>query len=228
MTAENKIGIFGNGPGIEFIRDITCSPLFIFKYEVCGQENLASIPTSPAILYFFPHTSHLDPFSVRFASQRDVRKYEMFPAAKDYWYQNRIREMVHSLFLNTYPMERQNISGMSDAMEISRRVLDAGLSLVIAPEGTRTLNPDEERILHNGPTDLALQGGYPIIPIRLRGFADIMPKGHLPKLSDGLHRHQVSVIFGEPISVPKVEKYSVRRIERRNLTRLLRDKLLTM
>ena len=85
MSAENKVGIFGNGPTIELVRDVLSTPLHVFKYEIFGQENLDIIKTSPSILYFFPHSSHLDPFSMRFASPRGIREYEVFPAAKDYW-----------------------------------------------------------------------------------------------------------------------------------------------
>lgn len=133
--------------------------------------------------------------------------------------------------LNTIPMERYStgrINEMEGSLEIARSILDRGYSLVFSPEGTRSLIPLEERQLHRGPADLALQGGYPIIPVRLKGFDSIMSRGQTPKLLNGLHRWHVSVSFGETITVPKVDDRSARIRERKNLTRFLKERLLQM
>lgn len=86
MAVENKVGIFGNGPVVEGIRDFLSFPLFLYDYQVSGQSHLEIAKFIPTIICFFPHTSHLDPLSVRYASLKDVRKLEVFPAAADYWY----------------------------------------------------------------------------------------------------------------------------------------------
>ena len=135
---------------------------------------------------------------------------------------------MSSLLLNTVPMERHNAARILDSLKIARGVLDQGYTLVFSPEGTRSLISLEDRQLHRGPIDLALRGGYPIIPVRLRGFEDIMPKGHAPRLLNGVNRWQVSVNFGEPIPVPKLDKTSKRLREGRNLTSYLKNKFLEM
>ena len=228
MTAENRIGVFGNGPAIELVRDLLGASLGIFSYKVQGSEHLKGINASPAVLCFFPHTSHLDPLSVRYASPKNLRKMEVFPAAADYWYRNKLMAIAGSLLLNNIPMERVCASGIEESIKIARSALDRGFSLVFSPEGTRTLKPLEERGLHTGPADIALSGGYPIIPIRLRGFDNIMPKGYGPKLLDRSRRWHVSVTFGEPISVTKIDNPIDKPRERKSLTHFLKQRFLEM
>ena len=83
MTAEYKAGRFGNGPIVETVRNVLAIPLGVYRFEITGQEHLAGIRNHPSVVAFFPHTSHLDPISIRKSTPYDLRKFEVFPAAAD-------------------------------------------------------------------------------------------------------------------------------------------------
>ena len=56
--------------------------------------------------------------------------------------------------------------------------LHQGLSVVIAPEGTRTPTPRLKRF-KKGAFHLAMQGGVPIVPVIFRNALDALPKNAL-------------------------------------------------
>src|SRR3989338_1814464 len=225
MTAEYKVGRCGNGPIIESARNFLAIPLGIYRYEITGQEHLAGIRNHPSVVAFFPHTSHLDPISIRKSTPYDLRKFEVFPAAADRWYSNSVNAVFSSLMLITIPLDRVEAK---ESVIRCRQVLDHGFTLLFSPEGTRTRKPLEERDLRRGPADLALRGGYPIIPVRLRGFENIMPKGYLPRLFDGTQRYRVTLSFGKPICVPQIEDVVKRKQESLALTEYLKQHFLEM
>lgn len=196
-----RSGCLGRFRG-EGLRDSLSSPLGLLKFEVQGQENLNFLKEGKsAIIVFFPHTSHLDGLAVRRAFSPNLRDRLIFPAAADYWYQGR-RSGLSSLFLQTLPLSRGGSSReMMEGLEAIESFLRSGSLVVISPEGTRSSLPNEERIFHRGAAELVLRTGLPVIPVRLRGFEEIMPKGaSWPNLFDHCQRRTVSVSFGEPIT----------------------------
>ncbi|NNE61946.1 MAG: 1-acyl-sn-glycerol-3-phosphate acyltransferase, partial [Woeseia sp.] len=54
--------------------------------------------------------------------------------------------------------------------------LRSGLSLAIAPEGTRS-NSDRLGPFKKGPFHIAMQAGVPIVPIVIHNASDVLPKG---------------------------------------------------
>jgi putative phosphoserine phosphatase / 1-acylglycerol-3-phosphate O-acyltransferase len=67
------------------------------------------------------------------------------------------------------------------AIEALRPVVDSlrsGLSLAIAPEGTRS-NSDRLGEFKKGPFHIAMQAGVPIVPIVIHNASDVLPKGAL-------------------------------------------------
>lgn len=62
-------------------------------------------------------------------------------------------------------------------LDEASRLLTAGTSLVIFPEGTRTPAESTSRRLHRGAAQIALVAGAPIVPIRLVCTPPVLGKG---------------------------------------------------
>lgn len=214
----------------------------LLDVEVSGRQNLEVIEDgTPAILCFFPHCGHPDSVVVRRAIDQDL----IFLAAGDYWdnsaLKGRLRSKVSELFVKSIPIGRASSGRQAilEGIERAEACLKAGESVVLAPEGTRNNRPLTERELLIGAAELLLRTGAPIIPIRLRGLDDVMPKGSkLPKPVSFVSyppfvcRKKVLVSFGKPMffedirGIDPAEMANSRK--RRVITERLRGKLLGM
>jgi len=115
------------------------------------------------------------------------------------------------------PVLRKNRRAALRAIEEAGERLREGRDFVIFPEGTRS--PDDELLpLKKGPFFLALAGGVPVVPIRVRGSRRIMERG-----SKVIYRGDVHVEFCPPIpvgdlgSAPEIARQDLRRQVRAEL-----------
>ena len=72
-------------------------------------------------------------------------------------------------------VERGRVKSMNEMMETCRAWLRAGMSVMIFPEGTRSAD-GEIKPFKEGAFRLALETGYPILPIAVAGSRDTIPK----------------------------------------------------
>lgn len=94
------------------------------------------------------------------------------------------------------PLDRSDRDAARRAIEQAVAQLKQGDSFLIFPEGTRS--PDGRLgNFKSGAFLMSILSGVPILPITLRGFGNILPKGAW-KLNPG----QVEVIFHPPIAPP--------------------------
>ena len=101
---------------------------------------------------------------------------------------------------NAYPLPQQ-LSGARRALHYSGELIDAGYSILIFPEGTRT-ETGQLLPFRPGIGLMARQLGVPVVPVRLRGLFEIFPAtASWPRLG------KVSVSFGEPIRAQPGESY---------------------
>ncbi len=162
-----------------------CRPLHLE-----GLENFAAV-NGPAI-FVANHTSHFDAYLVRSILPARLRSRTAMAAAADRWYtRKKLKAAWLSLILNLYPIQR---GGGRAALSYSEGLLNRGWSLIIFPEGTRAKKGSLEAFKH-GVAILALRCNVPVVPIHLRGVANV-----LPPRQRKLRPAAVKVRVGEPLT----------------------------
>jgi long-chain acyl-CoA synthetase len=131
--------------------------------------------------------------SILRALPRQKRRMTVVAAAADYFYENRIAGGFASLLLNTFPFSRSG--NVRASLERCGELVDRGWSILIYPEGTRSV---DGRLLpfRSGIGLLAKGLGIPVVPIGVVGNFEVLPKG-----AAWPRRASVTVQVGEPISV---------------------------
>src|SRR5204863_1029389 len=84
-----------------------------------------------------------------------------------------------------------------------RALVSQGLSLIVYPEGTRTMDGHVARF-KGGSFLLAIQAGLPIVPLSIIGTRNVMPKGRLR--TEPAH---VTLIVHDPIQPPAIAEPTV-------------------
>lgn len=94
-----------------------------------------------------------------------------------------------------------------DALVEAQQALERGAAVTIFPEGTETSDPELWPMsAHTGAARLALQGGWPVIPVAQWGAQRIMPDGRVtwPRL---LPRKHCSVVCGDPVDLSDLAQH---------------------
>lgn len=157
--------------------------------RVYGLERLDGM-AGPA-LFAANHTSHLDSPVILRALPSGLRERVAIAAAADYFFKSPLLGGLVALALNAFPFNREGSAHR--ALEHCEELLDAGWSVLMYPEGTRTTTGEIGRF-RPGAGLVAVQTGVPVVPVYVGGLFDVMPKGRaLPR------RGRASVTFGEPL-----------------------------
>lgn len=167
-------------------------PLFalVGPLEVYGREHLDAL-TGP-VVFAANHASHIDTLAVLAALPAERRKSLRIAAAEDYFYSSRVRGLLVSLALSTFPFRRQGDPRRS--LRRAEALLAGGRSLLIFPEGTRAAGLQAGRFLP-GVSLIAARAGVPVVPTYIGGTRSVLPRGtSLPQ------RHYVEVRFGAPMT----------------------------
>lgn len=148
---------------------------------------------TPGTTYVFVanHSSHYDtpvvfthlPYQVRIIAKQSLA---MFPVLG--WH---LKRGGH-LFVDRKDPDRTGI------LKRWRALVSQGLSLIVYPEGTRTMDGHVARF-KAGSFLLAIQAGLPIVPLSIVGNRAVMPKGRLR--TEPAH---VSLIVHDPIQPPVI------------------------
>jgi long-chain acyl-CoA synthetase len=147
----------------------------LLDIEVEGQGN---IPANTNFIVAANHTSHLDMGLVKHALG-DLAGELMSVAAKDYFFDDRIRRLYFENFTNLLPMDRHG--SLKKSLRLAGEALRQGSSLLIFPEGTRS----RDGVMSDFKPAvgyLCLHENVDILPIALIGTHDALPVGAaLPK-----------------------------------------------
>lgn len=105
--------------------------------------------------------------------------------------------------LDCVPIHRHDPARAREDLQIARDVVTGGTSIIILPEGHRTID-GAIGPFKKGPFHLAKNAGVAILPLAFCGLFDIKPK-HGWKITPG----RAFVVFGEPIAAATVQSSSV-------------------
>lgn len=179
--------------------------------EISGLEHLHGV--RGPVIFAANHSSHLDTAMVYAALPPTLRR-RLAPAMSQDFFSalfnegaplfKRLQEgLSYTLALalfNAYPLPRR-LSGARRALHYSGELIDAGYSILIFPEGTRT-ETGELLPFQPGVGLMARRLGVPVIPIRIKGLWDLFPPdASWPKSG------RVRLSFGEPIASQPNETY---------------------
>jgi 1-acyl-sn-glycerol-3-phosphate acyltransferase len=108
--------------------------------------------------------------------------------------------------LGNIPIDRKNIHASIRSIKTTEKRLKEGLSIVILPEGHRTLD-GKLSPFKKLPFHLAKQAEVPIIPIGLSGSFQLKRKG-----SWLIRPHPVTIKFGQQVSPEEIKALSVEEL----------------
>ena len=153
--------------------------------------GMERVPPGRAYVYMSNHQSHLD-IPMLYATLpsptiRMLAKKELF--AIPLWGRGlRAAEFVE--------VDRSNHTRAVQSIEYAAKLLRDGVSIYLAPEGTRSRDGRIGK-LKKGGFHLARDTQTPIVPVAIRGTIDILPRG-----SRAMHKGKtVEVTIGAPLSV---------------------------
>ena len=162
---------------------------YYLGFRVDGVERL---PTSRPFILASNHNSHLDTGAMLVILSGHVDCLHPV-AARDYWFRNRFTSWASRVLLDAVPFDRHE--RFSRSLSLARAMIRENHSLLYFPEGGRS-DTGEMQPFKGGVGVLALQSGAPIVPAKVSGTFEAMPKGNwFPR------RHEVHVTFGDPIFV---------------------------
>jgi 1-acyl-sn-glycerol-3-phosphate acyltransferase len=157
---------------------------------VLGREHLDGL-TGPYVVVS-NHTSHLDAPLIIGALPRKLARYVAAGAAADYFFDVWWRKGLTALFFNAFPVDRTGLRGKRG---MATSLLDAGVPLLLFPEGTRS-RTGEMGSFKPGAAALCISRDVPCLPVAIVGASSAMPRGrNWPKPG----RPPIYVTFGEPM-----------------------------
>ncbi len=135
--------------------------------EIAGENHLWE--ERPAV-FLFNHQSAIDVLIIAKLLRRDFTA-----IAKQEISRNPLVGPVFRVADAVF-VDRRNHEKAIEALKPVVRTLKQGLSVAIAPEGTRSAG-DRLGPFKKGPFHIAMQAGVPIVPIVIHNASDVLPKG---------------------------------------------------
>jgi 1-acyl-sn-glycerol-3-phosphate acyltransferase len=169
------------------------------------------VPPMPAgaAIYAANHESALDIFAVLRivpSGVRFVAKEELFRIPIFGWY---MRLGGH------VPVDRRNHARAVASLQRAARVVRSGTSLIVFPEGTRSLD-GRVHPFKKGPFVLAMEAGVPVVPVAISGSGRVTPKKVL-----SVHPGEIRMAAGDPVE-------PARCADRTELLRAVRGRIIAL
>ncbi len=141
---------------------------FRFLAKIEGIEGVENIPSEGPAILIYNHIAFVDPVVIMGLLPRNV-----VPIAKAESYNEPIWGIFPKLW-DSIPVRRDEVD--RGALRAMLNVLQAGETILIAPEGTRNENLQEGK---EGVAYLAIKSSAPVVPVAVygtKGFPSINPK----------------------------------------------------
>ena len=164
--------------------------------RVLGRGN---VPSNRNLLVIANHSSHFDFGLVGYALGPLGRELVVL-AARDYFFNTPARRFFAANFTRLIPFDRER--AQLDSLDDALSELLAGRSVLMFPEGTRSLDGEIQEF-KSGAGYLALRSGCDVLPIHIRGTHEVLGKGRLiPRWSP------VEVRIGRVIEAEELRRLS--------------------
>lgn len=166
---------------------------FYCPVKIKGLENL---PVKPPYIIAANHASSMDFVVVAWAMGK--RKEELYPLVTKLFYDNPWALFWIRVAANAVRIDTEK--SFFPALRVAVKILKAGKSAYINPEGTRTI---DGKLLpfRPGVGLLAVETGVPLVPVYLRNTWKVLPTGWIfPR------PYPISVSFGKPIEMEVYRK----------------------
>ncbi|WP_296703553.1 1-acyl-sn-glycerol-3-phosphate acyltransferase [Algoriphagus sp.] len=160
-----------------------------FRFEIHGREH---IDQNQPYIYIFNHRSFFDAPIIPIAIPQQVRalgKKELSTIPFFGWVVGKFAIWVN----------RDNPESRKESIPKLIKILEKGISIVVAPEGTRNDTDDLLLPFRKGAFRLSVETGIPILPFAIIGADTIHKRGSF-LLSPG----KVQIYFSQPI-LPSLE-----------------------
>ena len=183
----------------------------LFAGQWLKKENNPPPLEGQPYLYLFNHVSMFDQFMIG----AYVGHYVTAIGAKEVF-----GYPIFGQLLKLYggiPIKRTHLKSALKSLSLVEDAINNGISFIIAPEGTRTLN-GELSIFKKGPFHLAKNTGVTIVPVALIGGLEAKRKDDW-RLKPGV----LITRFGEPITV---KEYGHLEVE--GISKLVRSRIETL
>ena len=143
------------------------SALAGIRIDLRGEQHLWA--QRPAV-FLFNHQSAIDVLIIAKLLRRDFTAIAKQEIAAN--------PLVGPVFrvADTVFIDRRNNERAIEALQPVVKTLQDGLSVAIAPEGTRSAG-DRLGVFKKGPFHIAMQAGVPVVPIVIHNATDVLPKG---------------------------------------------------
>jgi long-chain acyl-CoA synthetase len=152
------------------------------------------------VFFVANHLSYFDQPAVMFALPANIRYKTATAAWAEFFFGEqrgahliwrRLCYEYGSLLLNLFPLPQSQ--GFSGSLEFMGRLADAGVNILIFPEGGHSMD-GKMQLFQLGLGIMVKELGIPVVPIKISGTRQVLPPGaSFPK------RGQVTVTFGKPL-----------------------------
>lgn len=167
-------------------------------FGICGiKKNVVGaelIPTGTPVLFVSNHRSNLDILlmqttagvPVGFVAKKELKKIPLL----GFWMSD-----IGCVFL-----DRANIKSAVKSITEGVEHMEAGCSMSICPEGTRSHDADMKEF-KDGSLKMATKANAPVIPVAVIGTDDCLENNEGLKLTKGT----ITVVYGNPIDISALE-----------------------
>ncbi len=175
-------------------------PLFhrFVTLEVRGVEHLHEV--EGPVIFVANHLSYLDQPAVMFALPPKLRARTATAAWEEFFFDKysgikgllrRLSYEYGSVLFNLFPLPQSQ--GFRNSLKFMGRLADAGVNILIFPEGGHSLNGCLQPF-HPGVGIMVKELGIPVVPIKISGTENVLPhEVRWPK------QGVVTVTFGAPL-----------------------------
>jgi len=162
---------------------------FNIDVELLGEENIPK----EGCLFVFNHSSHFD--IIIFASA--IKKHARFGAKIELFKIPIFGPAMRAA--GVLPITRAERSKVLRLYDESIARVHKGESFILACEGTRQPRPGVGERFKSGPFIFAINGQFPVVPVVIRGAAEVLAKGDLIACTKAWkHKARVEVLPAMP------------------------------